>query len=76
MQKQENNAAKTGRIHSISYIKEGNSNGEVFVKVKTFVNVDIGTNLEKIWEKIFVDTKAYIESLWEDATDNYEEELV
>ena len=48
MQKQESNA-KAGRIHSISYIKEGNSKGEVFVRVKTYINVDIGTNLDKIW---------------------------
>lgn len=70
---------KAGRLHSISYILEKLNQGQSSVEVRTYVKLDIGVSIEKIWDRIFMETKAYIEGFWEEAAEEFqaeEEDLV
>lgn len=55
-------ASKPGKLFSVSYvIEEKESEAKVGVKVRTYVCLDIGVTVEKVWERILNETKSYFE---------------
>jgi hypothetical protein len=35
--------------------------GRTYVKIRTYISLDINVGIEKVWEKILIETRTYIE---------------
>lgn len=69
-------ATRTGKLFSVSYIKEEirSEEGITCIKIRTYINLDINVGIEKVWEKILIESRAYIEDLWQQL-DNFANQL-
>ena len=49
-------ATRTGKLFSVSYIKEEirSEEGITCIKIRTYINLDINVGIEKVWEKILI----------------------
>lgn len=63
--------AKLGKLFSISYIIEDKVEEGVRLRVRTYTSLDIAVPVDKIWERLMNELKAYIEELWEEAQGSY-----
>lgn len=52
-------------------IEEQKSEGKAAIKIRNYVNLDIGVTVEKVWERILNEAKGYYEEIWEEAANNY-----
>ena len=59
-------------MFSVAYIiEEQKSEGKAAIKIRNYVNLDIGVTVEKVWERILNEAKGYYEEIWEEAANNY-----
>ena len=65
--------AKLGRMHLVSRIGES----EGGIRVRSYVQVDLnGSMIENMWGKIHLEVGRYVEEMWREVSENYQEELV
>jgi hypothetical protein len=48
----------------------------VKIKVRRYVNLEINSNIQKVWDQILIELKRFVEDMWEEVQCDYTEELV
>ncbi len=53
---------KNGKLYSVAYLIEekDKDNNKCNLKIRTYLALDIGVTVDKVWEQILQETKNYI----------------